>query len=143
MEVLELRYGNYDALFGALKMPVFESQASPIYQRSWQDLHRRTIAFRLVVVSYVPAMALAILATDVFANYVPARLAVYAAAAWLTMFVAADLYRQAFRCPRCGHHFFRRAAWHGWDTRHCLSCDLPLWDVPGVGKAKSEERLAR
>lgn len=128
-----------------LKMPGFGTHASQIYQRSWQDLRRRDLVFKLVVVSYVPGMALAILATEVFANYVSTRLAVYAAAVWLTMFVAVDLYRQAFRCPRCDHHFFRRSIWRGPDSRNCLNCDLPLWaeDEQRRMRPESQERLPR
>jgi hypothetical protein len=100
------------------------------YLRSWRDLRRREFLFWFFVLSYVPGILLIIVIADVFRHDVPEHIGMYFSVVWLTGFVAASLYRQNFRCPRCHHFFFRRFRLVEPHARNCLNCDLACW-APG------------
>ena len=97
------------------------------YARSWRDLRRREAAIWIVVVSYLPAVALAILFVHLFRYDVPERFAAWVAGGWIATYLAASFYRGAFRCPRCDHLFFHRTEDQGVPARACAHCRLPRW----------------
>jgi hypothetical protein len=97
------------------------------YARSWRDLRRREVALWLVVVSYLPALALAMLVVHLFRYDVPQHFIVWVAGGWIAGYLAASVYRGAFRCPRCQHLFLTKAENQGTPARACTHCRLPRW----------------
>jgi hypothetical protein len=97
------------------------------YARSWRDLRRREATFLIVVVSYLPAFALATLVVHLFRYHVPQQFVIWVAGGWIAGYLAASVYCGAFRCPRCHHLFFHRADNQGAPARACTHCRLPRW----------------
>jgi ribosomal protein L37E len=62
------------------------------------------------------------LVTSALRHNVPRYFATGIGAAWLAAFVATNLYRQHFRCPRCHHYFYPRGS--DFRTEHCAHCGL-------------------
>jgi hypothetical protein len=92
---------------------------------SWDDYRRRVRWFLGVwlggfvvavstawVLSHTPASAWAPFATGIL---------------WLASFATAAIRLQLFRCPQCGHQFFK-SSWYYWPfARNCVHCGLPKW----------------
>jgi hypothetical protein len=95
---------------------------------AWHDLRWREFLFWFFVLSYVPDILLVIVTVNIFEHDVPEHLGMYFSGAWLADFLAASLYRQNFRCPRCHHFFFRRFRFVDPYARHCVNCRLACWE---------------
>lgn len=106
-------------------MAIGSPRAGADNERSWRDLRRREVAFWTVVLSYLPAVGLAILAAGLLSYDVPRNLAVWVAGGWIAFYVAASLHRRGFRCPRCHNLYFRRGQTSS--ARACAHCTLPCW----------------
>jgi hypothetical protein len=96
------------------------------YARRWQDLRRREILFRLITVFYVPVVLAALLALNALHNDVPEHFGAWAGVGGIAGFLSAALYRQRFRCPRCGEFFFRQLIHYREEAQSCTHCHLPL-----------------
>jgi hypothetical protein len=100
------------------------------YEHAWAALRRRNFVVRLVVLSFLPGIALLILVTNCAYGDVPDHFGSWVGGSWLTAFFCAFIYRRSFRCPRCREPFFARSSFHSGDL--CSRCDLPLWANVGL-----------
>jgi len=98
--------------------------SNPEYVRSWRDLRRREFLFWFFVISYVPGILLIIVLVNLFSLDMPEHMGMYFSAVWLVGFSGSDLYRQNFRCPRCGRFFFGRFRFLEPYARNCVNCNL-------------------
>src|SRR5262245_21332795 len=92
-------------------------------ERYWNDLKRRDFVYWTVVASFLPGFLLLLVVVNVTRGDAPTGFAASIAGAWTVVFVAASLYRQNFRCPRCRKRFHRRGTT---GSRSCAYCDLPV-----------------
>lgn len=108
------------------------------YEASWCSLETRDQLVWLIAVSFVPCTAALMIGVMVIGKPMTPQIFVYAAILWLIAYVAASLYRQEFRCPRCAQRFFAR----GGDGQSCASCGLTLGgagvDVPESAQTRAE-----
>jgi hypothetical protein len=101
------------------------ARSDPDYARSWRDLRRREAAFWIVVLSYLPGVALALLAVHLIRHDVPEHFALWVGGGWIATYVMANLYRLGFRCPRCRCSFFRPRMEQSGHAPTCAHCNLP------------------
>ena len=106
-------------------MAIGFARADQGYARSWRALRRRERAFWIVVLSYLPGVAVAILAVHLARDDVPECFALWVGGGWIASYVIASLYRGSFRCPRCGDFFLRRTIDRSGPERTCAHCELP------------------
>jgi hypothetical protein len=97
----------------------------------WCDYQRRARWFWMAFFGYVPGMALIGLLNEALVS-VGASISGFpfyiCGLAWMVIVVVLSFRRRAFRCPRCGKHFF--ASWWFYNdfARKCVHCGLPKWE---------------
>jgi len=98
------------------------------YDANWRDLRTRIRLFWFAWLSG-PSMLLIVTVLHLIfpklANW--NRTGVGLIVMWMVTFVAAGIYRQAFRCPRCGKWYFSTWLYHNPYARKCLHCGLRRW----------------
>jgi len=82
------------------------------YDEDWRDLRSRIRLFWFVWLSGVPLIALVAAALDRISPKIANQTGVGLVIAWMIAFVAAGIYRQAFKCPRCGKWYFWTGLYH-------------------------------
>jgi hypothetical protein len=93
----------------------------PDYSRQLADLRRRNRIFWIIVLSYPLGMTLLM-------SFFPTP--IWVALIWMGATLIASLYRNGFRCPRCGQRFFRTGRF----SRSCVHCGLPRTVAPVLVK---------
>lgn len=104
-------------------MSVFGALSDRHPERCWADLRRRERILRYVAVSFAPGFLLLLWAINLVRPDVPQEFALWVVGIWVAAFVAASLYQQSFRCPRCSSPFFKRSNSH---SRSCAHCGLAI-----------------
>jgi hypothetical protein len=79
------------------------------YEHAWAALRRRNFVVRLVVLSFLPGIALLILVTNCAYGDVPDHFGSWVGGSWLTALFCAFIYQRSFRCPRCREPFSHEA----------------------------------
>jgi uncharacterized membrane protein len=97
------------------------------YDENWRDLRTRIRLFWFVWLSGVPLLAIIIAALERIFPKTADLAGVGLAIAWMVAFFVAGIYRQAFKCPRCGKRYFSRWLYHNPYARKCLHCGLRRW----------------
>jgi hypothetical protein len=100
---------------------------SPNYEHGWRDLRRRELAFWTIVLTYLPAVGLTMLALGLLHQDVPKNFAVWVGGGWIAIYIVASLCRRRFRCPRCRNFYFRRGDDQRSSRPICAHCALPCW----------------
>jgi hypothetical protein len=108
-------------------------KADPAYEAQWQDYRRRSRLGLLLFLGYVPGVALLGLPlTLLFSSGIPILVV---AGAWMLALSVIGNRGLAWRCPRCGEHFFRGSWYYNSFARRCVHCGLPKWSTdPDAGK---------
>lgn len=103
-------------------------------QPSWHEYKRRRRWFFIVLLTYLPGVALvgyplrALVGFDVFA---------VVACFWLLVFTVVSVRMNSFPCPKCHRPFFYRFPVSNPLTGECMRCGFPKW-----GEVKHESRAA-
>jgi hypothetical protein len=105
------------------------------YDENWRDLRSRIRLFWFVWLSGVPLIALVAAALDRILPKIANQTGVGLVIAWMVAFVAAGIYRQAFKCPRCGKWYFWTGLYHNPFARKCLHCGLRRWNPAANGSS--------
>ena len=102
------------------------------YAKAWRDRRRRMIVFKTVQISFLPM----ILLLWYLSSFRPPRsTAILAVPAWFIAYVAAGIWLNGFRCPRCGKLYYWRVQLKGYMQRQtrrrdCHYCGLQQDQYP-------------
>jgi hypothetical protein len=104
------------------------------YAEAWRDRRRRMVVFKTVQLSLLPMIPVLWYLSSM---YPTRQLPILAFPAWFIAYMAAGLWLNRFRCPRCGKLYYWRAQLKGsvqrqtrW--RDCRYCGLQQDQLPGV-----------
>jgi hypothetical protein len=108
------------------------------YAEAWRDRRRRMVLFKTIQFLFLPM----ILAAAVISSKLPGTYrksmpqAFIALPIWFVAYVAAGVWLNRFRCPRCGKFYYWRLEWKGSverqkNWRNCHHCNLQQDARPG------------
>jgi hypothetical protein len=108
------------------------------YAAAWRDRRRRMVVFKTIQILFFPmivgAAFISLEYPSAYQKSMPQALLAFPA--WFVVYIAAGLWLNQFRCPRCGKLYYWRLEWKGslerqrkW--RDCHHCGLPQDAVPG------------
>lgn len=111
------------------------AQASEIerYAAAWRDRKRRFITYIIALNSFWLLVIFGFLSQANSRFDLPGRTLILAFAAWFVGQMAAGVWLNRFRCPRCGNLFYWKWNWkrektRGW--RRCRHCGLDQDSAP-------------
>jgi len=123
---------GYDAVYQTGVSPA--PRATERYAEAWRDRRRRMVVFKTVQISLLPMIPVLWYLSSM---YPTRQLPILAVPAWFIAYMAAGLWLNRFRCPRCGKLYYWRAQLKGsiqrqtrW--RDCRYCGLQQDQLPGV-----------
>jgi hypothetical protein len=96
------------------------------YDDQWRDLHNRIRLFWFVFLGYGPAVLLITFALGRIFRGLDDRAFPWIAGVWGIAYLAAGIYRTAFRCPRCRGWFFGGFFTNPYRQK-CGHCGLQRW----------------
>jgi len=76
------------------------------YDDQWRDLRKRGRLFWFVFLGWVPAELLILNTLDSISPGLGNRAFLWVGGLFMVAFFAAGIYRDRFRCPRCGEFYF-------------------------------------
>jgi hypothetical protein len=102
------------------------------YAEAWQDRRRRMVVFKTVQISFFPMILVLWYLSSIHPEW---RRLILAIPAWFITYMAAGVWLNRFRCPRCGQLYYWRAQLKGsmqrqrkW--RDCRYCGLQQDQCP-------------
>lgn len=116
------------------------------YNTAWRDRRRRAISFYTLLYSGIPIMlgSVYLCSTGPGAAHILPPEGLLVIPAWLVADLAAGIWLNRFRCPRCGKFFYWRLEWQGYlerqkNSRDCRWCGLHQGAIPAwrVGQTRS------
>ena len=100
------------------------------YDAAWADLKWRIRMFWIVVLTYLPGVALITWLGSLIWPSHREQVGLVVAILWMIAFAATGFYRSFFRCPRCGKLFFQTDFWINTIAGRCMHCGLRRWSKP-------------
>jgi hypothetical protein len=94
------------------------------YEQNRNDLRRRSRLVWLIGVSFLPGVLFLLVVESLAFGDVLEHFGRWVGGFWLAAFFVANVYRRAFRCPRCQQHFMPRSSFASGEM--CSNCGLPL-----------------
>lgn len=114
--------------------PSPSSEAIEHYSAAWRDRRVRFFVFKATQLSFFLVLFLLFLISRNHPR-VPFGAAIFPFAAWFAVYIAAGIWLNRFRCPRCGKLYYWRTEWKGsverqkrW--RDCHYCGLHQDEIP-------------
>jgi hypothetical protein len=129
-------FSGNDPLYEAAGHPRVPSSAriTEYYAKAWRDRRRRMIVFKTVQISFLPTILVLWFLSSLHPDWGKVILAV---PTWLIAYVAAGVWLNRFRCPRCGKLYYWRVQLKGsvprqtrW--RDCHYCGLQQDECPSA-----------
>ena len=118
-----------------------EIQTVEYYAAAWRDRRRRMAVFRTAQVSFLPVL---LVPCVMYGEYVPARVEFSFFGGYFLAYMAAGIWLNRFRCPRCGKLYYWRPKWKGsverdkrW--RDCHYCGLQQDQMPDILSAPPQQ----
>jgi hypothetical protein len=104
------------------------------YAAAWRDRKRRFFVFRIIQLSLF-ALVLALWVVTRKRPYVAPRPVLFGFAVWFISYMAAGVWLNRFRCPRCGKLYYWRWELKGYTDRQkrwsdCRYCGLHQDEMP-------------
>src|SRR5713226_4837926 len=103
---------------------LFSMNDPAVYSRKWDEYHRRQRLFLIAWASYIPGVVIASWLIRSFANLSAWHRGVIGFLIFGGCAVAALVYLEHWRCPRCGKSFCRLGGFHWPFAVRCMHCGL-------------------
>ena len=106
------------------------------YAKAWRDRRRRMVVFKTVQISFFPMILLLWYLSSIRPESDRVR-RVLAVPTWFIAYVAAGVWLNRFRCPRCGKLYYWRVQLKGYmqrqtRSRDCRYCGLQQDQCPSA-----------
>lgn len=129
-------FGGIDPLYEAASHTRISPSArtTECYAKAWRDRRRRMIVFKTVQISLFPMILVLWFLSSLHPNW---GRVILAFPAWLVAYLAAGVWLNLFRCPRCGKLYYWRVHLKGYMQRQtrwrdCRYCGLQQDQCPSA-----------
>ena len=106
------------------------------YRAAWRDRRRRMRVFKTIQIAFFPIIAGLADAALLFPSRALPRQALLVLLAWLIAYLAAGVWLNRFRCPRCGNLYYWR-----WQLKGALERQARWRDCHYCGLSQDAEPL--
>ena len=114
-------------------VPIVQASETERYAAAWRDHKRRFLTYIIALNSFWLLVLLGFLAQADSRFDLPGRTLLSTFVAWFVGQIAAGVWLNRFRCPRCGNLFYWKWSWkmeRTKDWRRCRHCDLRQDSLP-------------